>query len=206
MNQLRKFALAAGLLGAALVTTGGVLIAAPGDDAKTKVDAKDKGSDKDKDKDKGGDQDKDAPKPLTLQEMRVAVNNSLTAAAEDEKSVHRLRIAAKKDKDVIKLNCVNDKLVQINGLLNLLDDSVEAFKAASIENDTDAARDPHGEIASKSTQIRRLKEEAMACFGDELGDMADGEVEVDGPDMPDDPTQGFPGNDLEPPVYVTPWS
>jgi hypothetical protein len=198
MNQLRKIFLAAGLLGAALATTGGVLIAAPGDAAK----ADPKGGDKPGDKPGG----KDAPKLPSLQEMRVAVNTSLTAAAEDEKSVHRLRIAAKKDKDVIKLNCVNDKLVQINGLLNLLDDTVEAFKAASIENDTDAARTPHGEIADKSTQIRRLKEEALACFGDELGHIGDGEVEVDGPDMPDDPTQGFPGNDLEPPVYVTPWS
>ena len=191
MKHLRNILVATALVGA----TGGVLIAQPGTDAKPAVPAA-----------AAAKPDPNAPKPLTLQEMRVAVTSSLTISAEDEKTVHRLRIAAKKDKDVIKLNCVNDKLVQINGLLNLLDDSVEAFKAAAVDNNTDDARAPHGDISDKGGQIRRLKEEALACFGDELGHVGDGDVEVDGPDMPDDTGGSFPGNDLEPPIYVTPWS
>lgn len=190
MKNLRTKLLAAALATAALATTGGVLIAAPGD----KPAASDKKA------------DPNAPAPLSMTQLRNDIETFGPQAKADGTAVVRLQIAARKTKDIIKLNCVNDKLVQVKGLLNLIDDDKASFTAARQEDDLAACGDARANLVKRVGEVRRLKEEAMACLGDELSHISDGDVDVDGPDMPDDPTDDGYVNPLEPPAYVTPWN
>ncbi len=77
--------------------------------------------------------------------------------------VNRLREQARKQKDVIKLNCVNDKLVQMRPELNIADHSYTQLTggdASAMQAIVDAAE-----------TCRKLREGADQCVGEQtLGD------------------------------------
>ncbi len=56
-------------------------------------------------------------------------------------------------------------------------------------------------------KIAGLRDEAEACVGEEISYLGPLSVDVDSPDMPDDPTKGNPwDNDpIEPPGYASPF-
>jgi len=120
----------------------------------------------------------------------------------DTRHVQYLQQIARKAKDVIKLNCVNDKLVQVKPHMNIADTgeteleaSNEANRMASFET-----------IAQAAESIRRLREEADQCIGEPITQGGDSSNSFTGPDVPDDPTKGFDGPVvIEAPGYASPF-
>jgi hypothetical protein len=120
----------------------------------------------------------------------------------DARHIQHLQNIARKEKDVIKLNCVNDKLVQVKPELNIIDNGVSELESA-----TDANRMTVFEgIAAAAENIRHLREEADQCIGEPVQTGGDSSNSFTGPDMPDDPTKGFSGPELEPPGYASPYN
>ena len=117
-----------------------------------------------------------------------------------------LRELARKQKDVIKLTCVNDKLIQLKAQQNIYGAVEVQLQAALAEGQGDRF-----ELFTQATvgadNIRKLREEADACLGE--GDLAPCETDVDvsSPDIVDDPTKSGdifqPG--VEPPGYASPF-
>ena len=90
-----------------------------------------------------------APKPLPASEMAknaLAFNQQID---DDAKQMQHLQAVVRKAKDVVKLTCVNDALVELNAQRNLYDESHTQFEAA-IEADPETAR---LQIASWGLQI-----------------------------------------------------
>ena len=127
----------------------------------------------------------------------------------DARHVMYLQQIAKKEKDVIKLNCVNDKLVQIKPQMNVAD-------AAEVEitSSPDAARmSAFDSVVEVAASVRRLREEADQCIGEAVtaGDTRSSNS-FTGPHAPDDPTKGGlqggggGGNDVEAPGYASPFN
>src|SRR5262245_55999688 len=140
--------------------------------------------------------------PADLQ-VRAHLMQEQTRA--DARHVMYLQQIAKKEKDVIKLNCVNDKLVQIKPQMNMVDAGVSDLGSAS-----DATRmAAFGNISQSSENVRRLREEADQCIGESI---AQGDSESSnsftGPNAPDDPTKGANshGGGLEAPGYASPFN
>jgi hypothetical protein len=120
----------------------------------------------------------------------------------DARHVMYLQQIAKKEKDVIKLNCVNDKLVQIKPQMNLADVS-----EAEMTSSPDAARmSAFDNVVQVAGNVRRLREEADQCIGDPLVGGGESSNSFSGPQAPDDPTKGFGGHPVEPPGYASPYN
>jgi len=93
---------------------------------------------------------------------------------------------ARNEKDVVKLNCVNEKLTQIKGLLKVAEQSDIALHEA-ISNKDPAAESEFAKIGIARSKVDGLKNDADQCIG-QLAYIVDEKttVEVQQP-------QGLPG-------------
>ena len=136
------------------------------------------------------------PRVMSAGEMATKAAAIRTQIADDNQKVLGLKEQARKLKDVIKLNCVNDKQIQVKAEMNIADSANDQLEG------NDAARQAaFSQLAETGDAIRRLREEAAACIGEpELFKQEQGGT-VDSPDIIDDPTQGNPfgGGEVEPP-------
>ena len=115
----------------------------------------------------------------------------------DARHVQHLRQVAHNQKDVIKLNCVNDKLVQMRPQLNMADRAQGELLGGGGGTSSIQAMVQSAEI------IRHLREEADQCIGEPLL----GSESTNSFTHPDiyDPTGTSPwGATFEPPVYASP--
>jgi hypothetical protein len=99
--------------------------------------------------------DRDRPRRAAeaLSAMRASLRQ-VTVRAED----------ARNEKDVVKLNCVNEKLSQIKGLLKVAEQSEVAFKDA-VANNAPAANAEFTKIGIAKTKIDGLGNDAQQCIG-----------------------------------------
>ncbi len=117
----------------------------------------------------------------------------------DAEHVQQLRQLAHSEKDVIKLNCVNDKLVQLKPQVNIADQS-----QSEIPGSPDVAA-VLTRLREAADNIRHLRESADACVG-KVGLAGEGSSNsFTAPTGIYDPTATNPwGATLEPPVYASP--
>jgi hypothetical protein len=93
--------------------------------------------------------------------------------------VNRLAEKARADRDIIKLNCVNDKLIQIKGHLNLADKSVEALKFAIARNDENARNHHFAKLTITHQNVVVLRQESEACIGEDISFVGATKVDID---------------------------
>ena len=120
--------------------------------------------------------------------------------AEDNQKVLYLKEQARKLKDVIKLNCVNDKQIQVKAEMNIADLADDQLQASLAKNGDDRQA-TFVQLTGAGEAVRRLREEAAACIGDvELFKQEQGGT-YSSPISSDDPTQTNPlaGGEVEPP-------
>jgi hypothetical protein len=99
---------------------------------------------------------------------------------------------AREEKDVIKINCVNEKLTSIKGLLRISEQADVALQEAVAKNEKDTATHEFHKVSISHQKIKALEAEAEQCVG-ELA-FAVGkttvEVEVDPDSVPEaDPSE-----------------
>jgi hypothetical protein len=85
--------------------------------------------------------------------MKTALKGVLTRVEE-----------ARNEKDVVKLNCVNEKLTQIKGLLKVAEQSDIALHEA-IANKDPAAESEFSKIGIARTKVDGLRSDAEQCIG-----------------------------------------
>ena len=144
---------------------------------------------------------------LSPSEMTVRAKALEIQVTDDVQHVQRLEAQARKQQDVIKLACVNDKLVAMKAKLNIFDTTRVQFDA-SIGTGADPARASFVELSTTGSDLAVLRQEADRCAGvPELQKQESG-VEVMHPDFPDDPTTEQPAFnvDVEPPAYASPFA
>ena len=109
----------------------------------------------------------------------------------------QLQEVAKKAGDVIKLNCVNDKLLQIKELLNIAEGALTNITEAIARNDEDERYHQFSRLTIAHQKGEQVRQEAENCIGEDLVYVGDTEI-----DMEVDPT--VPGTDPLDPVGVEP--
>jgi hypothetical protein len=125
--------------------------------------------------------------------------------------VLQLQAAARKAKDVIKLNCVNEKLLAVKQLLNIADNAENDLTEAIAAGDRDAQVHQYSQIKLAHERATGERDEAEACIGEEIVFIGPTKVDVDGPAMPDDPTTDphdpfdVPPSDFEQVNTASPW-
>ena len=139
---------------------------------------------------------------LTLPDMQMRVRQFHDQMRIDARHIQHLQQIARKEKDIIKLNCVNDKLVQVKPQMNIADTGEAELESA---RDTERMTVFEG-ISQAAENVRRLREEADQCIGEPIAQGSESSNSFTGPQIPDDPTKGFGGGPIEPPVYASPYN
>ncbi|HLL25896.1 MAG TPA: hypothetical protein VK427_27345 [Kofleriaceae bacterium] len=125
---------------------------------------------------------------------------------EDYRYVIALRERIRKKKDVIKLDCVNDRLVQLKAQMNIADKTNQTLQPA-LEKDTTAARDVYSQLEGTGNAVKELREQANQCVGEPELFKQEAGLEVTRPDLVDDPGTVDPyvpeGAEVEPPGYAS---
>lgn len=128
---------------------------------------------------------------LTSPEQTAQISTYLARMRTLLAQVQKLAERARTDKDIIKLNCVNDKLVQINGSLRVAEQVDGAHKAAVARRDDGARDHEFAKITIAYQKVVVLAQEAEACIGEEIAYVGATQVDVEiDPDIDEgrDPT------------------
>lgn len=147
-----------------------------------------------------------APTPEGTDASKIPDPEKVKTSAE---SVGRMRGAlkdvlqkleeARNTKDVVKLNCVNEKLTQIKGLLRISEQSDVQLQEAVARKETATAEHEFTKVTIARSKVEQLRAEAEQCIG-QLAFRTDENlsVEVEVPDYlpPGDPTQ------MPPPISI----
>jgi hypothetical protein len=109
---------------------------------------------------------------------------------------------ARASKDVVKLNCVNEKLTNIKGLLRISEQADISLQEAVAKKEQQAAEHEYTKVAIARQKVEQLKAEAEQCVGMLAFETGPTEVIVEEPqDLPQtDPTRAAP----PPPVVSRP--
>jgi len=107
---------------------------------------------------------------------------------------------ARNTKDVVKLNCVNEKLTQVKGLLRISEQSDVALQEAVAKKDQATADHEYTKVTIAQSKVGQLRNDAEQCIG-QLAFRTDENMSVDVL-VPTDLPGGDPTNP-PPPTPVT---
>jgi hypothetical protein len=109
---------------------------------------------------------------------------------------------ARDSKDVVKLNCVNEKLTQIKGLIRIAEQADIALQEAIAKREASSGQHEFTKVDIANDKVRQLRAEAEECIGLSVFEVGQTEVKVEVPqDLPSlDPTKPTPIS----PVIVRP--
>jgi len=99
---------------------------------------------------------------------------------------------ARAQKDVIKLNCVNNKLLQVKQLMNIADQAFNDMIEAIAATDLDTAHGKYVTILVSGEKVWTLHRETDGCIGAEITFLGPTKVDVTKPLIVDDPTKKKP--------------
>lgn len=151
----------------------------------------------------------EAPKKaLTAEEMKSRGVELVAQVRADGQHVQYLQGVARREKDVIKLSCVNDKFVRLKAESNVFDN---AYASLLVSLDSGDREGKFTAVTNAAVSARKAREEADACVGAvEIGEQPRSSFTA--PDIVDDPTVDLPFDDnyggvmVEPPGYASPFS
>jgi hypothetical protein len=144
------------------------------------------------------------PVTLSLSDMTLKAAGLQSQIQDDNRHVLYLKEQARKAKDVIKLSCVNDKIVQLKAQMNIADTTNDQLQVALSKNSDDRVS-LFTQLQGSADAVKRLREEAAACLGaPELYKQEAGTTYTH-PPIVDDPTQTILGTAIEPPGYASPY-
>lgn len=124
----------------------------------------------------------------SLQKMRDALKDVLGKLEE-----------ARNSRDVVKLNCVNEKLTQVKGLLRISELADVAMQEAIAKKEDSGALHEYTKTSIAVTKVTQLRAEAEQCLG-QLAFRTDENLSIDVSE-PDDLPKGDPTTPLNP-VHV----
>lgn len=123
------------------------------------------------------------------------------------KRVQVLQDQAKREKDIIRLNCVTDKVVQVRVNINIAEQSMASLQEAVARADEGGRTHEFTRLTIINQKVLVLGAEAENCIGEDLSFVGATRVDVEvDPNIPQyDPTlPPAPGIDIERPGEASP--
>jgi hypothetical protein len=114
-------------------------------------------------------------------------------------SISRQLQAARKDRDVVRVLCLSDKLNQVDVALGSARDRMNSLRGAAERSDADGTRHEYTVLEVLNDRVRVLVNESNQCVGEETGFIGEAEVSVSvDPNLPNAETS-FDANSNAPP-------
>ena len=139
---------------------------------------------------------------LTPAEMTNQAKEYFKGMGDVLKRIQALQDQAKREKDIIRLNCVTDKLVQARVNVNIGEQSMATIQESIARNDEGEETHEFTRLTIVNQKVTVLGAEAENCIGEDLSFVGATRVDVEvDPNIPQyDPTQpGSPFIDITPP-------
>lgn len=137
----------------------------------------------------------EVPDPQKIERSSKAITTMRTALREVIEKLDE----ARSTKDVVKLNCVNEKLTQIKGLLRISEQADVGLQEAVARRETTVSEHEYTKVMIAQQKVAQLRSETEECIG-QLAFRTDENlsVEVEEPrDLPGgDPTRPPPPEDV----------
>lgn len=146
---------------------------------------------------------------LTPADMVNQSKDYFRAMGETIKRIQTLQDQAKREKDIIRLNCVTDKLVQGRVNVNIAEQSMATMQESIARNDEGEQTHEFTRLTIVNQKVTVLGAEAENCIGEDLSFVGATRVDVEvDPNIPQyDPTQpGSPFIDITRPPEASPLS
>jgi hypothetical protein len=144
---------------------------------------------------------------LTPGEMVTQAQDYFKGMGDVIKRIGTLQDQAKREKDIIRLNCVTDKLVQARVNVNIAEQSMATMQESIARKDEGAETHEFTRITIVNQKVTVLGAEAENCIGEDLSFVGATRVDVEvDPNSPQyDPTQpGSPFIDITRPPEASP--
>jgi hypothetical protein len=128
---------------------------------------------------------------LTPQEMQNQAKEYFTNMNATLKRIQELQETAKRQKDIIKLNCVTDKLVQAKVNLNIAEQAMTSLQENIARADEGGRTHEFTRLTIVNQKVLVLGAEAENCIGEDLSFVGATRIDVEiDPSIPQtDPTQ-----------------
>ena len=137
---------------------------------------------------------------LSLEQRLARGTQFVTTIERASQSITRQLQAARKDRDVVRVLCLTDKLSQVDVALSSAQDRVGALRTAVERADADRSRHEYTVLEVLNDRARVLVNESNQCVGEETGFIGDAEVSVSvDPNLPDAETSFDPLANAPPP-------
>jgi hypothetical protein len=128
---------------------------------------------------------------LSPQEMVVDAERLIAEIRAVRAEVVTLQTDAREAKDVVRLNCIEDKLAQIDQLLLIADAARTELAAAVAAGDFEGRSHQHSLVVLSREKAQAVRQEADGCIGEEMRFPGNADIDVDDPGL-DDPTKHPP--------------
>lgn len=107
-----------------------------------------------------------------------AAKNAQSRMQDTLTRIVQLQELAKKQKDIVKLNCVNDKLTQVKGHLAVSDSAVNSLNEAVAKSDDGGRQQEYTRVTILYQKVLVLGTEAENCIGEDLSYIGAVKVEL----------------------------
>ncbi len=111
--------------------------------------------------------------PTSAEDARMSDEDRTASAQRSIKSMRKTlavaleRLAqARKGQDILQLNCVNEKLSAINGLVKISEQASQGLKEAIAKRDDELKRHEHSKVMLAGKRIEELRLEVEGCVGE----------------------------------------
>ncbi len=128
-----------------------------------------------------GNDGKDATAAVNTTDMDSNATAMLEKMRGTRKYVQGLLDQARKDKDIIKVTCLNDKLTQINVGVRTFEDRMVSLRTAVKTGDKESISHEYKILTVLDQKVDGLRMEAEACIGESEGYLGKTEVTVTTP-------------------------
>ena len=143
--------------------------------------------------DKLSDKDKIAHSAATITKMRETLKVVLQKLTE-----------ARESKDVVRLNCVNEKLTQIKGFIKIGEQADLALQEAVAKQDSGEADHEFTKVEVAGQHVAQLRADAEACIGQVAYEGTEGQTHVDVTEPANLPSASVSPPPPAPPAVITP--
>ena len=115
-------------------------------------------------------------------DMEANAGSMLEKMRGSRKYVQNLLDAARKEKDIIKITCLNDKLTQINVSVRTFEDRMISLRTGVKTGDSEAVNHEYNILSVLNQKVDGLRLEAEACIGETEGYLGKTEITVTRPE------------------------
>lgn len=119
------------------------------------------------------------PMDLTAERMDTQSRDGLDEMRQVLSRVLDIHQQARESRDVVKLNCVNEKLISVKGLLKISEQSFLLLQEAIAKGNMSIARHEFGKISMARKKCSQLAGESETCVGEFAVYSGDTDIKVE---------------------------